>query len=668
MASRNNIEMGTTNYQSPHSPPTFSARANSSSDTTSSSLSANINLNFGPKSAEEAADGGRVYPTSHGANKTSYSSTEEDDSSKSTVNYSDSETIATNTSKSTNENFDEDLGIVDCRKYLEVPSICSSGSAPSFNSGIVKSKADRIKEANTSDVDKLLLEELQGLSVEDRELVQEEIHGVSTFAVSEDDDKIVEGLKCLEEEIRAIRMEVLASPTHVSKVENAYNESIWAYLAVDEESASASATRRVHSYIFHRDFRLRFLRADLYDAEKAAHRYLRCVECLLKYFGPFALQRPLMYEDLDKECQEATRAGYAQILPSRDRAGRLVVFCQPAINKNSEITITTFLKMITYICQVVSEDTETQKRGAIFIVSIYDDLLGFISNPSSRKEYCIYREGSPVRRSCTHFCLTENDPEMRITYAIMMLAMSPVERIRTRIYMDGLTTETQYKLMTFGILASELPITNTGAIKMKHHLFWIKTRRAIDASRMNSWKACIKEIQREEEENQKQPKAKTSQEVFQIEYCPFPPSYDEYFKYHGNEPIIHPMINDVLFSKGGKNVAHYGNIEFADLMKRSLLKCVPGTPVENRKMRKAIRQSIVDEVQGRGGRFLMLDKKLSGGYFWTEIRVGPDLHDRIATSLYDHKRRLTAKLKLKSMRCGTSMFTGIYNSKRRKRS
>ena len=218
--------------------------------------------------------------------------------------------------------------------------------------------------------------------------------------------------------------------------------------------------------------------------------------------------------------------------------------------------------------------------------------------------------------------------------------------------------------MTFGIPVSELPITSTGAVKTKHHMQWIKTRKAIDASRTKSLEECYNKKMQLQQEKQQQ--ATTSQSLFGIDFCTYPPTFDEFLKHHGKEPIIYPMINDVLFSKGGKNVTHYGNIEFTDLMKRSLLEYVSGTPVQNRKMRKAIRQTIVDEVQARGGRFLTLDKKLPGGYCWTEIEKGPDLHDRIATSLYDHKRRLATKLKIKSNRSGTAMFTGIDNSKRRK--
>ena len=197
--------------------------------------------------------------------------------------------------------------------------------------------------------------------------------------------------------------------------------------------------RALYSYIFHRDFRLKFLRADFYDPKKAAHRYLRCLEGLLKYFGSYALQRPLMYADLGKEAQSAARAGYVQILPSRDRAGRLVVVSQEAMSNHSKATkqISVILRLLMYMYSVVSEDIETQKRGVVLVFSTDEEALQVMNDPKDREEYRLYREGSPVRRSCTHFCLPENNPKMRILRAVMMVAMSKEERVRTRIHMDG---------------------------------------------------------------------------------------------------------------------------------------------------------------------------------------------------------------------------------------
>ena len=204
--------------------------------------------------------------------------------------------------------------------------------------------------------------------------------------------------------------------------------------------------------------------------------------------------------------------------------------------------------------------------------------------------------------------------------------------------------ETQNKLSTFGITSSELPITNTGKVKTRHHQQWIKSRVAIDMGRMKVLEECFHRKMQQQQYRQQHGAAVVGDLSSML------PTYDEYLLFKGDEPIIHPMTNDVLFCKGGnvKNVNHYGTIEFANLVECALMEHVIGIPAEDRiKRRESIIQEIIDEVKSHGGRFLTLDKKSSTGgcCCWVEIKSSPDLHNRVSTSLYDHKRRLKGKVK-----------------------
>ena len=150
-----------------------------------------------------------------------------------------------------------------------------------------------------------------------------------------------------------------------------------------------------------------------------------------------------MYADLGKEAQSAARAGYVQILPSRDRAGRLVVVSQETIGSNSKATdqLSVILRLLTYMYSVVSEDVETQKLGAVAIFSTNpneDTVMNVMSSETNRAEYKLYREGYPTRRACSHFCLHEQDnSKMRLVRYLTMSCMTREDRIRTRVHMDG---------------------------------------------------------------------------------------------------------------------------------------------------------------------------------------------------------------------------------------
>ena len=156
----------------------------------------------------------------------------------------------------------------------------------------------QFSKAEDIDIDTILSKELLQLSLKDRNEIDEEIHGVLTLAPKESPEFLEEALFKLSVELERIPDE---SPTKT------------AYL----ESQTFPKT-----YVNDRDFRLCFLRCDLFDANKAAMRILKFLALALEFFGPEALQRPIRFSDLDKGEEKLLRKGYVQVMPYRDRAGR----------------------------------------------------------------------------------------------------------------------------------------------------------------------------------------------------------------------------------------------------------------------------------------------------------------------------------------------------------
>jgi hypothetical protein len=151
--------------------------------------------------------------------------------------------------------------------------------------------------AREKDFDSELAREMNQLSVQERERKFEEMHGVSSFT-EETDDLVAETLVQLHDEINSIPFK------------NAYD------LAYQMDSI----------YVESRKFRLMFLRAELFDARKAAERLVLFLEKKLKFFGPATLVRSIQMGDLDDADIATLKAGAFQILPSRDRSGRPILF------------------------------------------------------------------------------------------------------------------------------------------------------------------------------------------------------------------------------------------------------------------------------------------------------------------------------------------------------
>jgi len=148
--------------------------------------------------------------------------------------------------------------------------------------------------------DDLLARELMQLSFKDRSNISEEVHGVHTMEVEATPEAISQGLSQLQQELDG--------------------------LPPSDKGAFDRANQLAQTYVNDVEFRLRFLRADLFDAHAAAKRMCGYLDLIWMLFGVKVLQRPLRADDFsEKEERKALRSGLVQLLPYRDRSGRRIV-------------------------------------------------------------------------------------------------------------------------------------------------------------------------------------------------------------------------------------------------------------------------------------------------------------------------------------------------------
>ncbi|MGK3737953.1 MAG: hypothetical protein ACI8RD_002752 [Bacillariaceae sp.] len=154
----------------------------------------------------------------------------------------------------------------------------------------------------------LIGKELLKLNLHDRNAIYEEIHGARTLCPDELPPEMVDNI--LEEMDR----ELWALPSNINSV---YKQS---------------QKLQSPSYVNNRDFRLRFVRAELFNAKRAAVRFATFLDTAVELFGPYALQRPIRLSDFNKQELRVFNTGRVQLAPFRDRVGRRVMVGFPPYN------------------------------------------------------------------------------------------------------------------------------------------------------------------------------------------------------------------------------------------------------------------------------------------------------------------------------------------------
>ena len=147
--------------------------------------------------------------------------------------------------------------------------------------------------------DAILARDLNRMSVDERNLILDDIHGVR-------------GLP-MEEQNPALFFEALEKM-------NIAIENIESKAAYDEARSLDS-----QYVLWDRHLRIRILRSEEFDAQKAAEKFVKYLKFTHELFGTLALMRPIYFGDLSKDEQNILREGVLQLLPCRDRTGRRIL-------------------------------------------------------------------------------------------------------------------------------------------------------------------------------------------------------------------------------------------------------------------------------------------------------------------------------------------------------
>jgi hypothetical protein len=148
---------------------------------------------------------------------------------------------------------------------------------------------------SSADVDNIIARKMSKLSMEDREKIYQDVHGVSA-GIEETPSFIDDCKHKLEFEIQ--------------KLKNKKDYDI--------------ARKLNPEYVQDPDFLIKFLRADHFEVKKSEVRLARYFKAKMELFGEDKIVRDIVQDDLNAEDLAVLHYGSPHILPLRDRSGRVV--------------------------------------------------------------------------------------------------------------------------------------------------------------------------------------------------------------------------------------------------------------------------------------------------------------------------------------------------------
>lgn len=176
-------------------------------------------------------------------------------------------------------------------------------------------------------INKLLADELNQLSFQERNSINEVIHGVSSlYSINETPELISESIKQLQ-------IEIEQNIPIQQKLAYETSKKIYIQLKIQEQQGHGQGHGQSPlgstslGYINDPDFIVMFLRREQFVVHKAALRLVRFMDLVYELYGDSALTRKVWESQsvLNKVELDVLRAGPMQCLQGRDRAGRRIV-------------------------------------------------------------------------------------------------------------------------------------------------------------------------------------------------------------------------------------------------------------------------------------------------------------------------------------------------------
>lgn len=322
-------------------------------------------------------------------------------------------------------------------------------------------------------VDRLLSRELLQLSAEDRNALEEEIHGVRCMAREETP------------ELLQVALQKLAMVLDNDKI-----------IPPIEKQAYLQSQLLPRTYVNSNDFRIRFLRACLFDVLETARRIVKYLDIAAFLFGNEMLERPIRLSDFNKKELQFFRSGRMQFLPFRDRAGRRILilinptpydtdlssFLGQSMHERREGSLFFCGKMFFYMSWIAGEDIDTQRRGLTIIVW-FDQSFKVLSSERftdfTQMQFTA-NDLASTRIGALHCCVPDTLAH-RVIVAVIRMRIGQNARLRLKAH-TGQPLEILYGLQSFGIPTDHIPVSFSGTIKTGFMKQWTRAREAQESN------------------------------------------------------------------------------------------------------------------------------------------------------------------------------------------
>jgi len=247
---------------------------------------------------------------------------------------------------------------------------------------------------------------------------------------------------------------------------------------VAKKHSTPTALQQAHSQCPHlltNDFKLKFLRAEVFNVKLALKRYDNYWHQRLVLFGPVkAFQDMILSQALDND-HESLAIGVARYV-GKHPSGRAIVLLDPSRVDGVAYDRDSLIRAIWYTFHAAIEPTDAQKRGIIVIWRLSGFHMGLMDRKFVRKLAKCIQGAIPVRLAAIHIC----DPPFIFKIVMPIIKVLLIKRVRRRLkfhFGPAGSEKMMGQLERYGLGKDVVP-TELGGTVVLCHTEWLRKRAA----------------------------------------------------------------------------------------------------------------------------------------------------------------------------------------------
>jgi hypothetical protein len=242
----------------------------------------------------------------------------------------------------------------------------------------------------------------------------------------------------------------------------------------DQEKISLMQAEEKCPELLTDDFKLMFLRCEVFQAKLAAERYAHYWDKRVEVFGPEKAFEPLTLVGAVRDDKETIRIGIISLMKEKDPEGRSIIFFDVARQDRTKYSRDSLGRVFWYIFHAAIEDENTQRQGVVVLGWPQNAKYSQFDRGLIRIVTTSIKGAIPTRLSALHIC----QPPMFAAIVIPIIKYFLGEKLRKRISVhSGSQEKLLGRLEKFGLSKDKLPADLGGQIVVNRES-WVNERLA----------------------------------------------------------------------------------------------------------------------------------------------------------------------------------------------